>query len=394
MSFLRAYLGEFRKLIRPRGLIILAVIFVIFFIFFAIIYNINFETLYDNILGALEESGMMDGQGSIVYVDGEFKHKVDEGIYISEAEYAEEYGYINCDYFTLANADNVDTIIEELKEYRDYYKANSDSDRFGDYEQQAALLTGSIKILEYMKANNLYGVEVDGNRGGMFSGVSLFFMGSAEGFTQAYFEAVIAILLIYGVVVAAGLYADEYSKGTIKLVMLRPVSRNTMTTAKLLALFSYLSAILFSATFIAFIYGIIKFGSNSTDTLLVLFNNRSVFKSTVGGKAMLEMFLQLIELFASVSFAYMLGTVMRKKTGAIVLSFVILAGIVSAIFSAFGVGIERFLFSTNTDLTRYFGLPYNMSVKDNFFIALPVLVGYLAAILAALYLTVEKRDVI
>lgn len=404
MTFLRAFSGEMRKLARPRGLIILAVIFVVFFVFFAVIYNLNIEAVYESLSEFLGENDV-ELTEDIVYKDGQYYYKEldEEGnvvALLTEAEYAEKYGYINVNYIGLANEENVDKIIAELSFYKESLEELLNSGDYDDedyeyssYKEQIAEYKRGILILEYMKKHDAYGTTVDGWQSSSILSVEMSAK-TAESFTLSYFEAVMGILLIYGVVIAAGSYADEYKRGTIKLVMLRPISRNTLTAAKLTALFAYLAAIGYSAALVAYIYSAIRFGSHSTAPLLVLFNGTSVFKTTLGGKVMLHMFLNTISAFASVTLAFTIGTVMRKKTGAIVISFVILSGIISALFSAFGVGMERFLFSTNTDLTSYFGMNYNITKGYNFFIALPVLVAYLSLILTALFLTVKKRDVI
>lgn len=374
--FGRAYLGEIKKLVRPRGLIVLAVLFVIFFIIFAVFYNINFDEIINDIDDILTESGMEGILPPDKYYDK-------DGNEISADEYAEIYGYINMDYIHLANPDNIDKIIAEITEYYESFK-NMDGD---EYAQQAGYLKSSLVMLEYMKENNIYGAEINVHGFGDYIGIK-----SAERFVTSYFAVVFAILVIYGIVLGAGLYADEYRRGTIKLVMLRPISREGLTAAKLLACFTYLVGILGIMSLIAYFYGLIALGSASTKAVYVVFNQSSVFKSTAGGMIFLEMFFSLLNMFAIISLSFMLGTVTKKKTLAIVVTLIIDFGLIAAILSA--LGLERFLFSTNLDFMKYFGITNTIPKGGNFFIALTMYVVYLAGILAALFLTVKKRDVI
>lgn len=375
--FGRCFAGEIKKLARPRGLIILGVLLVIFFILYAVIYNIDLDAMLNSLNDMMAEYGET---GLIIDKDEYFD---EDGNPVTEEEYAEKYGYINMDYIGLANPSNIDAILAELNAYRESFDAADNA----VYDRQSSYLKGAIVMLEYMKENGIYGKDVAVEGYGDYLR-----MNTADSFAYSYFTLVLGILTIYGIVLAAGLYADEYRRGTIKLVMLRPVSRNAMTTAKLAAVFAYLVGILGAASLIAYLYGLISFDSVSGREVFVVFNNSSVFRTTAGGAIFLKMFLHVVFLLSNVSLSFMLGSVTRKKTLAIVLAFVVYLGIIASIGSA--LGLERFMFSTNTDLTTYFGLSYNIPVGGSFFIALPVLAGYLAIIMTALYVTVNKRDVI
>lgn len=369
--FGKLFLGETKKLVRPKALITIAVICVVFFILFAVVYNINLDAMVRDL------EIMIEGIENDSPVEEEK----------TEEEIAEEYGYRNVDFVKIANPDNVDAILADLRLARDEAAfLNKQKGTKGSYGGEIYYYDCAITLLEYMKANDIYGdINVEGYR-------VYYSMRTAESFALSYFEFVVAILSIYGIVMAAGLYADEYSKGTIKLVMLRPVGRNMLTTAKLLALFSHLVVLLGLTTLAAYVYGAIAFGSVATEKVFVVFNSQSVFASTSGAVVLYKMFFKTVGMLSFVSLAFAIGTISRKKTLGIVITLIIYLGIVSAIFSAFGG--ERFVFSTNTDFSSYFGMTTAVMDGANFYIALPVYLAYIAAIFASLYLTVKKRDII
>lgn len=373
--FGRAYAGEIKKLIRPRGLVVIGVLFLIFFILFASVYNMDLEALLSQMNDFFDEQG---GAVSPDYVD-------ENGNPITEEEYAEKYGYFNMNYFSLANENNIDKIISEISYYKSYFEDKAKTEE--DYSQNVHYLEGSLVMLNYMRDNGVYDkdIAIDGY-------TNYLKLNTAESFAAAYFAIVIMILTIYGIVLGAGLYADEYRSGTIKLVMLRPVTRGALTTAKLFALFTYILSIAGVLTLLAYLYGLISLKSISLKEVFIVFNNASVMQTTVGGKVFLEMFLSAVAMLSLVSLSFMIGTVTRKKTLSIIVTLLIYMGLFSSILNSFN--LERFLFSTNIDLTMYFGLSYNVPVGGNFFIALPVLLAYLTVIFTALYLTVKKRDIV
>lgn len=372
--FGRVFAGEFKKLIRPKGLIVIGVLFVIFFIIFAVFYNLNIEAM----IGSLDDFLVENGEESIF---GDATYYDEDGNPISEREYGEQYGYADLDYFKLADADNINNIISDVEARINMLKS-IDAKRNAN---ALSLYKGDLAMLKYMRDNNLYGdLNIEGR--------TSFGMKNAESFVMTYFTVVLAILVIYGIVLGAGLYADEYKRGTIKLVMLRPISRAGLTGAKLLATFAYLAGISAIMSLISFFYGLISFGSVATKTVYVVFNQSSVIKSTAGGVVFYQMFFKTLEMFAIVTLAFMIGTVTRKKTLSIVISLVIELGLIAAILNM--IGLQRFIFSTNLDLSDYFGISTNIPAGGNFFIALTMFVVYTAAIVSALFITVQKRDVI
>lgn len=371
--FGKLYLGELKKLARPKALITLAVLCVVLFIVFAVIYNIDLDKTIDDIYDMVEK---IDGEAEIEEEEG----GADNNIF----NYYTDYD------ISEVTPENVDEIIAALNVKKKTYEARNKEKEFkGLYGTEIHDIKCEITMLEYMKANNVYGkINVEGY-------ITYYSAKNAEAFALSYFELVARILAIYGIVMAAGLYADEYLRGTIKLIMLRPVTKNQVTTAKLLALFTYLIGILGIASLIGYIYGVIAYKSVSLEKIYVVFNERSVFISTVGGTVFYKMFFAAVKVLSFASLSYAIGTILRKKTPAIILSFIVYLGIISALFTIFGG--ERFLFSVNTDLSLYFGFiePGKSFINGgNFFLALPMLVIYLAAIISSTYLVVNKRDVI
>ncbi len=363
--FGKLYLGELKKLARPKALITLAVLCVALFIVFVIIYNMQIEEPLNTLREAAESTE-------------NFTETTGDGVF----DYYQ-------DYISAATPENVDELIAELNETKKTYEErNKKKETKGQYGAAIKELRCGIAMLEYMKAHNVYGknLNVEGY-------ASYYAVKNAESFALYYFRTIAAILTIYGIVMAAGLYADEYARGTIKLVMLRPVTKNQVTTAKLLALFTYILGILGVASLLGYVYGAIAYKSVSAEKVYVVFNASSVFACTVGGTVLYKMFFAAVKVLSFASLSYAIGTILRKKTPAIILSFIVYLGIISALFTIFGG--ERFLFSTNTDLSVYFGFGVGEYINGgNFFLALPLLVIYLAAIISSTYLVVNKRDVI
>jgi ABC-2 type transport system permease protein len=347
--FGKLYLGEMKKLLRPKAVIILAIIFVVFFVIFAVFYNINWEA------------------AMIEYAESE------EDV----SEYIDTI-FAQSSIFETVTPEDIDSYIDI---YESEYNTSVENEDGLDYYYK-----GTVTLLNYIKANDLYGQDLN------IAGYTSLEQTSAEDFAMTYFSFVLSILIIYAIVAMASIYVDEYKNGTIKLMMMRPITRNQLTLAKILSMFTVLLGYLGIATLIGYLYGLAAFGSASTEKFLVLFNATSVSEMNYGGYVFLEFLFGAISMLSYGLLSYTLGTVFRKKTPAILIGLVIMMGLVSSILSF--ISVDRFLFSNNINLIYYWELSYIMPAKANFFIAMPVLVLYLAVMyFVAFYLT-NKRDII
>ncbi len=371
--FGRVYLGELKKIFRIKSLIAILVVCAVFFLLFAVVYNMDIDVSMDDFDVDMGENWDIDLDMGV---------EPDGGM--TDEEKGDIYGYIDLDFIHIANKDNVDKIIASLEEYKENREPEGLDFIFGysDYYVDSAIAT-----LRYMKETDTYGEDI--NVEGYYSYYS---MKSAESFVQTCFELVLLILSIYGIVMGAGLYADEYASGTIKLTMLRPIGRNTLTTAKLLAMFTMLVGISAGITLVAFLYGWAAYGSVATTAVIVPFNSVTAYSSTVGALVLGDICFGILSILAISTLSFAIGTISRKKTLGIVLSILMYLGVLSGIFTVFGG--DRFLYTTNMNLSVYFGMDGPTMEKANFYLALPLFVVYTAGTLTATYITVKKRDIV
>jgi len=348
--FGKLYLGEIKKILRPKSLIALAVAIVLFFIIATIAYNVQ-VTLNLGTDGDAEVTGTV-------------------------------FEILGGGYDLSSTPEQVDQSIIEATENYDEAAVFDKSHKTNQRYAARAILTA----LRYQKAHGLYKsftVATSGMLGGK----------SAEGFTSVLISMLGMVLLVYGIVLAAGLYADEYKNGTIKLVSLRPVSKNQLTTAKFLAGLTILVGIFLLCVFIAFLYGCAAYGSNSSSVVYMVFNSKSVIKSSVGGVAFLEIVSAAMQVGSLYTLAFALSTITRKKTAAIVLSLLVWLGLAASLLGMISPYIPPFLFSPNMSISEFFLLGSNYSVLASFWLTLPMFVFYNGGLIAAMYLVVNKKDV-
>lgn len=355
--FGRIYLGELKKIVRPKAMIILAAVLVVLLIGYAIFFNLvgDFTKMINETIET-EDGQIIPGfQQDYTFTE----EKVEEEIAMLEGEVAE--------------------LEEEYKMEKNGYNV------YASMFSMRARLTA----LKYVKEHKLYGQDA------RFLGVNYSIGGAiltADGFVFDYMAAVASVMAIYAIVIGAGLLTDEFKNGTIKLLLTRPISKNQLISAKLLAALTVSLGIGALFTLIGYIYGLIAFSSESTLPIYLVFNSKKVIRSTVGGYLFGSFLLSLCRIATMCLIAYFIGTFFRKKTTGIVVTIVIHLKIISGILGLFPVQIA--LLVPNMNLINYFVPDASVPIYGNFFISLAVYVVYLAATVFGLYYSVNKRDVV
>ena len=151
-----------------------------------------------------------------------------------------------------------------------------------------------------------------------FSSVSLF--GSATALTaNAYIlymlQIMSVVITVYAAITMARSFAGERSNGTLKMQLLKPISKESMMFAKMLSTF-IVSVGLYLFTFIlSSIVGIIAFDVDAKD-VLVVFNATSVAKISAVGELLIYFLYYVYSIGAYIVLALFLSNIIKKSEGA------------------------------------------------------------------------------
>jgi len=210
----------------------------------------------------------------------------------------------------------------------------------------------------------------------------------------AFMESSILFLLvtIFTVVIAAGGVAEEFTSGTIKLLLIRPWSRSKILLSKYISImiFAILLAIVLFATTIFVNW--ICFGINAASDI------KPTFVGTDGSHPfsyMLKYYgLTLISLVVTVTLAFMLSTVFRSSGLAIGMALFLLLGVNTFIglIAMLNYKWVDYLLFVHLNLTQYLdGNPMREGMTLGF--SLVILAIYYAIFMAITWYTFNKRDV-
>ncbi|WP_142827356.1 ABC transporter permease subunit [Planococcus soli] len=199
-----------------------------------------------------------------------------------------------------------------------------------------------------------------------------------------------SLVTLLTVIVAASIVAAEFSQGTIKMLLTRPVKRWKILTSKYITVLLFavlLTVILLISTALA---GLIFLGIG--EGTLLTWTGTEVAEASFWLEALKLAALKFSSIWMISTFAFMLGTVFRSSSLAIGLSIFLMFTGVQAVFFLQNYEIVKYYLFTHTDLTQFY--TGNFLVPDiTISMSLLVLAIYFLVFMAISYWTFGKRDV-
>lgn len=273
-------------------------------------------------------------------------------------------------YQELKNEDDTtwqETVQQQMKFYTDMI-ANEDlsEEEIKSFEEQ-------IAIFEYRLANNLP-IELDTT---VYS-----FMSFASNW--------VTLITLFTVVLAASIVSSEFSTGTIKMLLTRPVSRTKVLTSKLLTVFLYGILLLIVNIGLSALIGSLLFDTATSVELEMV--DGEIVEKAVWGDLAYSYLLSCGDFVLSTLFAFFIGSVFRSSSLAIGLTMFLsfMGQLIVSLLSNYE--IVKYIWITHTDLNQY--VSGNHLVEDiTMPFSLTILGIYAVLFIVMSYLSFSKRDV-
>ena len=181
------------------------------------------------------------------------------------------------------------------------------------------------------------------------------------------------VLIVYGVVLAAGMIASEQTNGTLKMLAIRPYSRNKIALGKLFTTMLFVTIFILLSALISMIIGIIMF-SGEVLPVLAVFNGTSAFVVSPALLFVIYLICLWLKVLLFVLIAFAISTLFRSHAGAVIISVLIYIMTMLATFLAGGQNWLKYIPFVNFDLYKYFGgsyiLQHNSSdILNNLFVS-------------------------
>lgn len=202
-----------------------------------------------------------------------------------------------------------------------------------------------------------------------------------------------SMISLFTIIIAAGIISNEFRWGSIKLLMIRPISRTKILITKYIAvlLFSLTMLIMLFAT--SLIIGMLFFGVNGINPSIVQMGADGVEEISVMGEIFTKYGLNMISLLMMATFAFMISTLFRSSGLAIGLAiFLMFAGnTVVGVLSEYEW--SKYILFANTNLQQYMGANTPIIEGMTLGFSIIMLVIYFVLFLVISWISFVKRDI-
>ncbi|ADH99396.1 ABC transporter permease [Salisediminibacterium selenitireducens] len=202
----------------------------------------------------------------------------------------------------------------------------------------------------------------------------------------------VSFVTMFTVIVGAGIVAGEHSKGTIKLLMIRPVKRWKILLSKWLSTVLFSIVMVLTLIVISLLTGGFLYGFSIDGLRVVEVVDGAVRDMSVWGYMAVTYSLAWVELIIMTTFAFMLGAVFRNQSLSIGLSLVMLFTGGQVVFLLSSYDWAKYLLFAHTNLLQHFnGQPMIEHTTAAFSVG--IVVFYFTVFKAIAYLSFSKRDI-
>ncbi|GGH76268.1 ABC-2 type transport system permease protein [Pullulanibacillus pueri] len=214
------------------------------------------------------------------------------------------------------------------------------------------------------------------------------------GFVDSSTE-IASIISIFLVIIGGSIVSQEYSWGTMKMLLIRPIHRWKILLSKFLSVVLIGIAYLMINFIISFIVGLIFFGGDFGSTRFLYEHHNMVQDVSVFFHLLQVYGSHLADIIVITAFAFMISTLFKSNALAIGLSIAIYYGgnLVSVILSAFNEEIPKYIFFLNLGLYDHYVGGGSPLVHTSVTFSACILAVYFILFMLISLLVFEKRDV-
>lgn len=202
----------------------------------------------------------------------------------------------------------------------------------------------------------------------------------------------ISIITMFTIIIGAGIVAGEFSWGTIKLLLIRPVSRAKILLSKYAATFVFALLMLVTLLLTSVVIGSLLFGVSTITQPYLVFDNGTIVERNMFVHLLMLYSLTSVELLMMVTFAFMISTVFRNSSLAIGLALFLMFTGTQLVYALSKYDWVKYILFANTYLNQYIeGTPLVEGMTMTF--SLVVLLIYFIIFNLFSWWIFQKRDV-
>ena len=234
----------------------------------------------------------------------------------------------------------------------------------------------SIQLNEYRLKHNIPPIQDD----------------SLWGFVEGCSKALVSLIALFAIVMGGGIVANEFSNGTIKLLLIRPSKRWKILLSKYISVLGYALFMLVILLITSILLGGILFGFGGIDIPYLTHSNGQIQEVNMLMHVLATCGLECINLVMMVTLAFMISSVFRNGAMAIGIGVFLLTvgNMITMMLARFDWA--KYILFANTNLNQYIdGQPLIEGMTMQFSII--VLIVYFVIFQAIAYFGFIKRDI-
>ena len=220
---------------------------------------------------------------------------------------------------------------------------------------------------------------------------------SLKGSLQYFYSQYGVFIIVVIIMIAGTIVSEEWSKGTIKLLLVKPYTRTQILLSKFLTVLIISAFVIVSTILMQILVGGILFGFESLFEPVVVYNLSTNVIQEINILAYLGIQtltqLPIIILLATLAFA--ISTIFSNSALAITVSLLgyMGASIINQLAIAYNLTFMKYFVTMNWDLSQYLfgGLPYMEGM--NLITSIIICVVYLLIMLIPTFIIFKKRNI-
>ena len=220
---------------------------------------------------------------------------------------------------------------------------------------------------------------------------------SLKGILENFYAQFGIFLIVVVVMIAGTIVSEEFNKGTIKLLLVKPYTRTQILLSKFLTVLIISAFVIVSTILMQILVGGILFGFESLFEPVVVYNlsTNSIQEMNIFAYLGIQTLTQLPIIILLATLAFAISTIFSNSALAITVSLLgyMGASIINQLAIAYNLSFMKYFVTMNWDLSQYLfgGLPYMEGM--NLITSIIICVIYLLIMLIPTFIIFKKRNI-
>ena len=220
---------------------------------------------------------------------------------------------------------------------------------------------------------------------------------SLKGILQSFYSQFGIFLIVVVVMIAGTIVSEEFNKGTIKLLLVKPYTRSKILMAKAITTLIMIIFVIIVTLLMEILIGGVIFGFDSLSEPAVAynFNTNTIQEINIFASLGIQTLTQLPMIILLATLAFAISTIFSNSTLAITIS--LLGYMSSSIINQLAIGYDlqflKYFVTMNWDLSMYLygGLPYMEGMS--MLLSILICVAYFLIMMIPTFIVFKKRNI-